>query len=92
MENGLSTRPWYGPKRVVMRDASSPAALAEAEAIGNIRRLYINKADIMKHGLTEGCLGFCSFAKEKRRRGHSDGYRAALEAEIFKTDEEGKTL
>ena len=30
---------------------------AEAQAIGRTRRLYINKADIVKYGLTEGCLG-----------------------------------
>ena len=43
--------------RIVLPDVSSPAAMAEAEAIGKSRRLYISKADLMKHGLTEGCLG-----------------------------------
>ena len=43
--------------RVVLLDVSSLAAMAEAEAIGKTRRLHINKADITKHGLTEGCLG-----------------------------------
>ena len=38
--------------RVVLLDVSSPAAMAEAEVIGKDRRLYISKADIMKHGLT----------------------------------------
>ena len=58
----VSARPWDGPKkvrdvRVVLPGVSSPAAMTEAEAIGKGRRLYISKADIMKHGLTEGCLG-----------------------------------
>ena len=62
--NSVLARLWDGPKkvrdvRVVLPDVSSPAAVAEAEAIGKGRRLYISKADIMKHGLTEGCLG-CS--------------------------------
>ena len=43
--------------RIVLPDVSSPAAMAEAEAIGKGRRLHISKADLMKHGLTEGCLG-----------------------------------
>ena len=60
--NSVSARPWDGPKsvrdvRVVLPDVSSTAVMAEAEAIGKARRLYISKADIMKHGLTEGCLG-----------------------------------
>ena len=41
--------------RIVLLDVTSPAAMAEVEAIGKGRRLYISKADIMKHGLTEGC-------------------------------------
>ena len=54
-------RPWDGPKkvrdvRIVSPYVSSPAAMSEAEAIGKGRRLFISKADIMKHGLTEGCL------------------------------------
>ena len=60
--NSVSARLWDGPKkvgdvRIVLADVSSPAAMTEAEAIGKGRRLYISKADIMKHGLTEGCLG-----------------------------------
>ena len=60
--NSVSARPWDGPKKVrdvrlVLPDVSSPAAMAEAEAIGKGRRLYISKANIMKHGLTGGCLG-----------------------------------
>ena len=67
--NAVSARPWDGPKsakvvRVVLPDVSSPAAMAEAEAIGKGRRLYISKADLMKHGLIEGCLG---------RRCHAEG-------------------
>ena len=59
--SSVSARPWSGPKkvrdvRVVLPDVSSPAAMAEAEAIEKGRRLYISKADIVKHGLTEGCL------------------------------------
>ena len=46
--NSVSARPWYGPKkvtdvRIVLLDVSSPAAMAEAEAIGKGRRLYISK-------------------------------------------------
>ena len=48
-----SVSPWDGPKkvedvRILLPDVSSPAAMAEAEAIGKGRRLYISKADIMK--------------------------------------------
>ena len=32
--------------RIVLLDVSSPAAMAEAEAVGKGRRLYISKADI----------------------------------------------
>ena len=46
--NSVSARPWGGPKsvrdvRVVLPDVSSPAAMAEAEAIGKARRLYISQ-------------------------------------------------
>ena len=61
--------------------------MAEAEAIGRTRRLYINKADVKKYGLTEGCLGCCCLAEGKRAQGHSEGCRARLEAEIAKTEE-----
>ena len=54
------------------------------------RRLYISKSDIMKHGLTEGCLGCRCLAEGKRAQGHSEGCRTRLEAEIAKT-EEGRT-
>ena len=73
--------------RVVLCDVSSPAAMAEAEAIGKTRRLYINKADIMKRGLTEGCLGCPSFAEGKRVQRDSEGCRARLKAEIAKSDD-----
>ena len=73
--------------RVVLPDVSSLAVMAEADAIGKARRLYINKVDIMKHGLTEGCLGCRSFAEGKRAQGHSEGCRARLEAEIAKSDD-----
>ena len=77
-QNAVSARPWDSRKsakyvRVVLPDVSSPAAMAEAEAIGKTRRLCINKADIMKHGLTEGCLGCRSFAEGKRAQGHFEG-------------------
>ena len=42
---------------------------------------------IMKHGLTEGCLGCRCFAEGKRAQGHSEGCRTQLEAEIAKTEE-----
>ena len=38
--------------RVVFPDVSSLAAMAEAEAFGKNRRLYINKADIMKQDVS----------------------------------------
>ena len=90
--NSVSARPWEGPKkvrvvRIVLLDVSSPAAMAEAEAIGKGRRLYISKDDIVKHGLTEGCLGCRCLAEGKRAQGHSDGRRGRLEAEIAKTED-----
>ena len=90
--NSVSARPWDGPKKVrevlvVLLDVSSPAAMAEADAIGKGRCLYISKANLMKHGLTEGCLGCRCLAEEKRAQGHSEGSRARLEAEITKTEE-----
>ena len=90
--NSVPARPWDGPKkvrdvRVVLPDVSSPAAMAEAEAIGKGRRLYIGKADVMKHGLTEGCLGCRCLAEGKRAQGHSEGCRARVESEIAKTEE-----
>ena len=90
--NSVSARPWDGPKKVrdvraVLLDVSSLAAMAEAEAIGKVRRLYINKADIMTRGLTEGCLGCQCLAEGKRAQGHSEGCRARLEAEIARTEE-----
>ena len=76
--DAITARPWDGPKsvkdvRVVLPDVSLPVAMAEAEAIGKTRRLYISKAGIMKHGMTEGCLGCSSVAKGKRAQGHSKG-------------------
>ena len=93
--NSVSARPWDGPKkvkdvRIVLSDVSSPAAMVEAEAIGKGRRLY-SKADIMKHGLTEGCLGCRCLAEGKRAQGHFEGCRTRLEAEIAKT-EDGRAL
>ena len=90
--NSVSARPWDGPKkvryvRIVFPDVSSPAAMAEAEAIGKGRRLYIIKADIMKHGVTEGCLGCRCLAEGKRAQGQFEGCRARLEAEIAKTED-----
>ena len=84
--NIVSARPLDGPKkvrdvRIVLPDVSSSAAMAAAEAIGKGRRLYISKADIMKHGLTCRCL-----AEGKRAQGHSEGCRTRLEAETAKTD------
>ena len=73
--------------RIVLLDVSSPPAMAEAEAIGKGRRLYISKADDIKHGLIEGCLGCRCLAEGKRAQGHSEGCRARLEAEIAKTEE-----
>ena len=90
--NSMSARPWDGPKkvrdvRIVLPDVRSPAAMAEAEAIGKGRRLHISKADLMRHGVTEGCLGCRCLAEGKRAQGHSEGCRARLEAEIVKTAE-----
>ena len=69
--NSVSAKPWDGPKkvrdvRIVLLDVSSLAAMAEAEAIGKGRRLYISKSDLMKHGLTEGCLVCRCLVEEKR--------------------------
>ena len=61
--------------------------MAEAEAIGKGRRLYISKADIMKHGLTEGCFGCRCLTEGKRAQGHSAGCRTRLEADIAKTED-----
>ena len=90
--NSVSARPWDGPKkvsdvRIVLPDVSSPAAMAEVEAIRKGRRLYISKADIMKHGLTDGCLGCQCLAEGKRAQGHSEGCRTQLEAEVAKTED-----
>ena len=90
--NSVSARPWDGPKKVrevrsVLPDVSSPATVAEAEAIGKTRHLSISKTDIMTHGLTEGCLGCRCLAEGKRAQGHSEGFRTRLEAEIAKTEE-----
>ena len=72
----------------MLLDVSSPAAMAEAEAIGKTRRLYINnKTDIMKHGLTEKCLGCRFFAEGMRAQGDSEGCRARLDTEIAKSDD-----
>ena len=71
--------------RIALPDVSSLAAMAETEAIGKGRRLYISKADLM-HGLTEGCLGCRCLAEGKRAQGH-EGCRTRLEAEIAKTDD-----
>ena len=78
--NSVSARPWDEPKkvrdvRIVLPCVSSPAAMAEAEAIGKGRRRFISKADTMKHGLTEGCLGCRCLAERKRAQGHSEGCR-----------------
>ena len=40
------------------------------EHSGKGGRLYISKADIMKHGLTEGCLG-CRCLAPRRRMGEA---------------------
>ena len=89
--NAVTAILWDGPKsakevRVVLPDVSASSAMAEAEAIGRTRRLYINKADIMKYRLTEGCLGCPCLAEGKRAQGHSEGCRARHEAEIAKTE------
>ena len=73
--------------RIVLPDVSLRAAMAQAEAIGMGRRLYISKADIMKHGLTEGA--------DASRRGSElkdtlKGCRTRLEVEVAET-EEGRT-
>ena len=88
-------RPWDGPKkvrdvRIVLPDVSSPVAMVGSRSIGKGRLLYSSEADLMNHGLIEGCLGCRCFAEGKRAHGHSEGCRTRLEAEIAKT-EEGRT-
>ena len=78
--NSVSARPWDGPKkvrdvRIVLPDVSSPAAMAEADGIGQRRRQYISKADIMKRVLTEGCLGCRCLEEGQRAQGHSQECR-----------------
>ena len=90
--NSVSARPWDGPKkvrdvRIVLPYVSSRAAMAEAEAVGKGRRLYISKADILEHGLAEGCLGCRWLAEGKRAQGHSEGCRTRLEPVIAKTED-----
>ena len=72
--------------QVVLPDVSSLAVMAAAEAIGKARRLYINNAAIMEHGLAEECLGCLSFAEGKRAQGHSEECRAHLGAELAKSE------
>ena len=75
--NSVSARPWDGPQkvrevRIVLPDVSSPAAMAEAEAIGKGRRLFFSKADIMKqHGLTEGCRARLEAEIDKTEEGRA---------------------
>ena len=57
--------------RIVLPDVSSPAAMAEAEAIGKGRRLFFSKADIMKHGLTEGCRARLEAEIDKTEEGRA---------------------
>ena len=81
--NSVSARPWDGPKkvrdvRIVLPDVSSPAAIAEAEAFGKGRRLYISKA---------GCLGCRCLAEGKRAQGRSECCRTRLEAEIARSED-----
>ena len=45
------------------------------------------KADILEHGLAEGCLGCRWLAEGKRAQGHSEGCRTRLEPEIAKTED-----
>ena len=91
--NAVSPRPWDGsesgrePVRVVLPDVSSLAVMAEADALGKARRLYITNADIMKCGLTEGCVGCRAIAEGKRAQGHSEGCRARPETELSKSDD-----
>ena len=90
--NSVSARLSDGPKkvrdvRIVLLDVTSPTAMAEAEAIGKGRRLYISKADIMNHELTEGCLMCRCLAEGKRAQGHSEGCCTRLEVEIAKTED-----
>ena len=72
--NAVSAGPSNDPKsakeaaRVVLPDVSSLAVMAEADGLGKARRLHTNKADIMKHRLTEGCLGRRAFAEETGAR------------------------
>ena len=96
--NAVTARPWDGPKsareplRVVLPDASSLAVMAEADALGNALRLNNNKSDIMKYGLTDGCVGCRAMAEGQRAQGQLEGCRARLEAKAAKTGRWKSTL
>ena len=68
--NSVSARPWDGHKkvrdvRVVLPEVSSLAAMAESEATGKGRLLYVGKAGLMNHEL----IGRCFQGADALRRG-----------------------
>ena len=80
--NSVSARPWDGPKkvrdvRVVLPDVRR---WPRQKRSGRADEGPVSKADIMKHGLTGGCLGCRCLAEGKRAQGHSQG--AVLDSKL----------
>ena len=72
---------------MMLSGVRAPAGMAQADALGKVRRLYITKSDIMKYWLPDGCAGCRAIAEGKRAHGHPEGCWAGLEAELAKTDD-----
>ena len=77
--------PWDPTSNIDAEDGArvSNAEVAEAEVIPKdpevpealARRMYIHKADIVKHGETPGCLGCRCIALGKPLQSHTAAYR-----------------
>ena len=50
------------------------------------RRLYIKKADIEKHGMTEGCKGCVAMIRGDKGVAHSEACRKRITEEIGKAE------
>ena len=85
----LAVRPWdtITPARqpiVVLPDipVGAPAANVPAAA----RRVYLTKADFLRHGYSAGCPGCAAMVAGGAPRPHSEVCRARLEAKLAETD------